>query len=183
MPFTLNTHYLADYTEKFRRHYKSIYESTQYSELIIDLNNYRPSDNDEETRGTVEQALQSLRGLGIPTTVPNLAKLLPPTPDEHALQVMAEVRAYYQGLSYKSSSLTHSDTTWRSCLQALHRHRPSRRGSHDSTRSRQRHSSSALRWSWSRRTERASNLRRTSTGAEHRCRPPCRSSNSARPSF
>jgi hypothetical protein len=187
MPFTLNTHYLADYTEKFRRYYKSVYESNQESDVLIDLHNYKPSENDKETQDMVDQALDSLRDLGIHTTVPSLAKLLPPTPDEHALQVMAEVRAYYQGLSYNLLSLRTPDSLWcrvaHSRLQTLHRYRASRRGSHDSTRSRQRHPSSALRWSRSRRTEWASNVCRASPGAEHSCRPSYRPSNPARSPF
>ena len=106
-PFSLNIHYLTDYKYKFLAHYKGLRKKDQKAELMDTIESYRPStsQNNFSRARTVEpqetgiaKVLSGLAEMGLPGIKPeDIAKLLPPDKMEHALVIMADVRAYFQG--------------------------------------------------------------------------------------
>ncbi|SJL13186.1 uncharacterized protein ARMOST_16625 [Armillaria ostoyae] len=91
-PYTLNTHYLSDYTEKFLAHYKGARRQQDRETLMSTLEN--PSDD-------VNMILSGLKNVGIHgVNGPDLVKLLPADHMEASLKIMADVRAYFQ-VAYK----------------------------------------------------------------------------------
>ena len=102
-PYSLNTHYYADYRSKFLAHYKGSRESDEYSDLMktirtssaqISRNLPYPSSNPTG----VAKALAGLAEMGMSGVKPeDLSKLFPPDKMEPALMIMADVRAYFQG--------------------------------------------------------------------------------------
>jgi len=105
MPFSLNTHYLADYKDKFLAHYKGAREKYDRGALIdvIDKCNKKPrksskTDWPESEPTGIDKVLAGLAEMGISGVKPeDLPKLLPPDRMEPALLIMADVRAYFQG--------------------------------------------------------------------------------------
>ncbi|KAG8796640.1 hypothetical protein FRC12_013632 [Ceratobasidium sp. 428] len=113
LPFTLNSHYYLDYRDKFLAHYK-FYQGEQ-NEQIRRLRN-PPSNTSsfpqqgqnafaftaqrEQPVDHVEEALKNLRLAGLHGLKrEDIVKLLPADfSQEAALEIMASVRAYYQGL-------------------------------------------------------------------------------------
>ncbi|KAH0828920.1 P-loop containing nucleoside triphosphate hydrolase protein [Lanmaoa asiatica] len=91
-PTTLNTHYYADYKDKFLAHYKA---SRDKNDLVVKLEQNRRSHE-----GSINKVLSGLNEIGISAQVTDLPKLLPPDPMEAALNIMASVRAYFQ-VAYK----------------------------------------------------------------------------------
>lgn len=106
-PRTLNGHYYSDYRDKFLAHYRALRHSETHGSFLKNLRSYNSkssktlsSDFGTHTRdalaGLAEMGLDGLRA-------PDLAKLLPTDPYEPALNIMASVRAYFQGASCLSS--------------------------------------------------------------------------------
>ena len=106
-PFSLNTHYLSDYKSKFLAHYKGSREKYEDSDLSNLISEYVPN---VPLRGKNQQQMQ-LPATGIAKIMAGFAeigmhgikpqdlpKLLPPDRMEPALTIMADVRAYFQGL-------------------------------------------------------------------------------------
>lgn len=111
-PFSLNTHYLADYKAKFLAYYKGAREQDRNADLSAAIKTFSPSssgssvwrkarNNHEESSPTgIAKILAGLSEVGIHGVRPDdLAKLLPPDRMEPALVIMADVRAYFQGTS------------------------------------------------------------------------------------
>lgn len=108
-PFTLNTHYLADYKDKFLSYYKGARAKDENSQLLAAIQNYSPAapSNPYRFNGPapstpaptgVAKVLSGLVEIGIVGVKPEeLPKLLPPDQMEPALNIMADVRAYFQG--------------------------------------------------------------------------------------
>ena len=101
-PFTLNTHYLSDYKDKFLAYYKGSREN--YTQ--VDLNNSIQSytyDSSNASQGSyqptgIAKILAGLAEVGLYGVKPeDLPKLLPSDSMEPALMIMADVRAYFQG--------------------------------------------------------------------------------------
>ncbi|PBK85318.1 hypothetical protein ARMGADRAFT_1055445 [Armillaria gallica] len=93
-PYTLNTHYLSDYTEKFLAYYKRERGKQEHGGLASEL---------ESTCdfSTVNSILSGLSAIGIHGVEgADLAKLLPADSMEASLKIMADVRAYFQ-VAYK----------------------------------------------------------------------------------
>ncbi|KAG6887851.1 hypothetical protein C0995_012216 [Termitomyces sp. Mi166 len=112
-PFSLNTHYLADYKEKFLTHYRTAREKDRNPKLTTAIEEYRraPSPpafyfkNSSKVESPVPtgiaKVLASLVEMGIVGVTPEaLAKLIEPDGMEPALVIMADVRAYFQ-VAYK----------------------------------------------------------------------------------
>ncbi|KAL0958272.1 hypothetical protein HGRIS_000424 [Hohenbuehelia grisea] len=109
-PFTLNTHYLTSYKDKFLSHYKAARQAKTDSALLETINNYRPSQTQASTRNKnyehvepsgVARVLLGLTEIGFNgVRAADLPKLLPVDELEPALNIMAEVRAYFQ-VAYK----------------------------------------------------------------------------------
>ena len=115
-PFSLNTHYLADYRAKYLAHFKGSREQQDNMDLIkyIDAHNLpppppppaifsteatiKPVDPFDFFQPSVKSALASLAAIGLTgVKAEDLPKLLPPDRMEPALVIMADVRAYFQG--------------------------------------------------------------------------------------
>lgn len=96
-PFTRNDHYFADYREKFLTHYKAVRRQDSNS-FIAQLDNGQSS-GDEAFRQTLSTAMASIQSLGFHDFKPaDIPRLLPPDPCEAAIEIMADVRAYFQGV-------------------------------------------------------------------------------------
>jgi hypothetical protein len=96
-PFSLNTHYLADYRDKFMAYYKGAREQDRNANLMSAIRGYSPHEPREGQDG-VTKVLAALAEMGIHGVKPGeLAKLIPPDGMEPALVIMADVRAYFQG--------------------------------------------------------------------------------------
>ncbi|CAA7260359.1 unnamed protein product [Cyclocybe aegerita] len=101
-PFSLNTHYLTAYREKFMAYYKG--ERLRYDQtgLMTALSRTAStSSSPQDTPSVLSQIMSNLAALGISGLAPeDLKKLLPADDMEPALGIMADVRAYFQ-VAYK----------------------------------------------------------------------------------
>ena len=117
LPFSLNTHYLADYKSKFFAYYKGSREEYNRADLMNAIRDYEGStpaptlttSGRSTTKNpvvTVEptgiaKILTGLAEIGVNGVKPeDLAKLLPPDRMEPALTIMADIRAYFQGANF-----------------------------------------------------------------------------------
>ncbi|KAF9020772.1 hypothetical protein BDZ89DRAFT_261853 [Hymenopellis radicata] len=92
-PYTLNTHYLGDYKHKFLNDYKTQRQQTEHSSVATVLAS--------NTNGDVSTILTYCARIGISgVKAADLGGLLPHDEMEHALEIMADVRAYFQ-VAYK----------------------------------------------------------------------------------
>ncbi|KAK0224295.1 P-loop containing nucleoside triphosphate hydrolase protein [Armillaria fumosa] len=111
LPFTLNTHYLSDYTDKFLAHYKGLRQRQEHEPVSKSLTHYTPQTplppgntpkrsvlNNPST--SISEVLAGLSSIGIHVKASDLAKLLPPDEMEDAVKIMADVRGYFQ-VAYK----------------------------------------------------------------------------------
>ena len=92
-PFTMNYHYYAEYRSKFLNHYKSdrLRSKSSFIRNLEDGNNSGMVD-------AINETISSLARLGLHSVdASSLASLLPPDPMEPAIEIMADVRAYFQG--------------------------------------------------------------------------------------
>jgi hypothetical protein len=91
-PLTLNEHYLADYKTKFLSNYKTAREKAQNPVLAAAIEGYRLAPSG------ISQILSGLAALGLnDINADDLVKLLPPDRMDPALNIMSDVRAYFQG--------------------------------------------------------------------------------------
>lgn len=121
IPFSLNTHYLADYRSKFLSHFRAAREKYERADIVKAIKEYTTSSPVFSTATTssgrgrevtstpqptgVAKVLAGLAEMGMSgVTAYDLPKLLPPDPMEPALAIMADVRAYFQGLSSRLPS-------------------------------------------------------------------------------
>ncbi len=111
-PYTLNTHYLGDYKHKFLNHYKTQRQQTAHSSVATALARYVPPVSQfmrggrrrtigiysKPTNEDVSAILAGCTRIGISgVKAADLGALLPHDEMEHALEIMADVRAYFQG--------------------------------------------------------------------------------------
>jgi hypothetical protein len=90
-PFTMNAHYYMEYRSKFLAHYKDARMKAK--------SNFTRNLEDHNMGQAISETLISLTRLGLERVdAASLAKLLPPDPMEPAVEIMADVRAYFQGL-------------------------------------------------------------------------------------
>ncbi|KAF8176928.1 hypothetical protein BJ912DRAFT_1146717 [Pholiota molesta] len=104
MPFTLNTHYLADYKDKFLAYYKAARDQDYCADLKNAIQSMKISPMSAkkakvEATG-ITKILSGFAEIGMSVKPEDLGKLLPPDPMEPALVIMAEVRAYFR-VAYK----------------------------------------------------------------------------------
>ncbi|KAJ6565738.1 P-loop containing nucleoside triphosphate hydrolase protein [Mycena sp. CBHHK59/15] len=110
-PLTLNEHYLSDYKGKFLSYYKGAREKAQNPILAQAIANYGPdvatSVQQYDIRGSpiplggIALVLSSLSAIGLTgIKAEDLVKLLPPDRMDPALNIMSDVRAYFQ-VAYK----------------------------------------------------------------------------------
>ena len=109
VPTTLNTHYFSDYKDKFLTQYRawrndsdllSKLKRSETTATILQLSqglSRAPIAHQDSYQSVVNKVLSGLSEIGISVKATELAKLLPPDPMEPALNIMASVRAYFQG--------------------------------------------------------------------------------------
>ncbi|RDB20697.1 Interferon-induced GTP-binding protein Mx [Hypsizygus marmoreus] len=105
-PFSLNTHYLTDYRDKFLAYYKGAREKDRNAVLAKAISAYSTSarttfgESSPQPTG-MAKVLAGLVEIGVVGTKPaDIAKVLPADEMEPALKIMADVRAYFQ-VAYK----------------------------------------------------------------------------------
>ena len=121
-PFTMNVHYYEEYRSKFLVHYKKG-RLRDKSNVIQNLEN----NTDTSIMNAVNESISSLAKLGLHSVdASSLAALLPPDLMESGIEIMADVRAYFQGRApcFSSRSCASWLIPWYSCIQALCRQRP-----------------------------------------------------------
>jgi hypothetical protein len=93
-PFTTNEHYYREYQSAFLAYYKDARLKTK-SNFFSNLDERRSQD---VTRA-MNEAVSSLTRMGLQgIKASSLAKLLPADPMEPAIEIMADVRAYFQSM-------------------------------------------------------------------------------------
>ncbi|KAG8829739.1 hypothetical protein FRC17_006131, partial [Serendipita sp. 399] len=93
-PFTINEHYLQDYKTKYMHRYKAARQQHVAQEGPLQQLMSGGMDNSESLRN----ALFHLSELGLgDLNAQKLLRLLPQDPADAMIEIMAEVRAYYQG--------------------------------------------------------------------------------------
>ncbi|KAG9123954.1 hypothetical protein FRC07_013378 [Ceratobasidium sp. 392] len=97
--FTTNVHYLADYKEKFAGYYMSVRKAQQGEDKFV-KGLMEGLGVDTDFSRSMAEVLANLSKMGVSTEPSNLAKLLGSDPNEDVIDIMAEVRAYYQ-VAYK----------------------------------------------------------------------------------
>lgn len=104
--FSLNTHYLSDYKSKFLAYYRGARRKSNHADIMNTINTYTPppSPSTSNSRHNAPQSygiskvLSGLTEMGFTGVQANdLAKLLKTDNMEPALDIMADVRAYFQG--------------------------------------------------------------------------------------
>ena len=136
-PFTLNTHYLQDYTDKFMSYYKSARQSQSNEGLMAKIREHaKPSaaSSSVPVRGArqpylinagvgydvpsgIEKILAGAVEVGITgTKAEDVARLLAPDAMEPALHIMADVRAYFQSASTSLFCLAFAHRSIRNAL-------------------------------------------------------------------
>jgi hypothetical protein len=94
-PFTMNEHYFGEYRSKFLAYYKEARLKAK-SQFIRNLENR----DDGDMMAAMSETLCSLTRMGLDQADASLlANLLPPDPMDPAIEIMADVRAYFQGSS------------------------------------------------------------------------------------
>lgn len=96
VPYTQNEHYFFAYRTKLIGRYKTLLRKSRGEADIISL--LEQHDSRSSRSSNVDQIISYLSGLGIGGIhAEDLAKLLPEDPMGPAVEIMAEVRAYFQG--------------------------------------------------------------------------------------
>jgi hypothetical protein len=93
-PFTMNDHYFMDYRSKFLAYYKDARLRAK-SQFIRNLEN----SDDGDMVDAISETICSLTRIGLQAKASSLANLLPADPMDPAIEIMADVRAYFQGSS------------------------------------------------------------------------------------
>jgi hypothetical protein len=107
-PFSLNTHYLSDYKNKFLAHYKGTREKYERLDIMSTIQSYNSSVSSNASFGSrststtqptgIAKIMAGLAEIGMSGVKPgDLPRLFPSDTMEPALVIMAEVRAYFQG--------------------------------------------------------------------------------------
>ena len=96
-PTTSNEHYLSDYKAKYLARYRAERKMHSGSGANESLRNFMNGTYDHS--GNFGNAISHLQQMGFPSDLKkeDFLRLLKPDTSEEALDIMAEVRAYYQG--------------------------------------------------------------------------------------
>ena len=96
-PTTVNEHYLSDYKSKYLARYRAERKSHQGSGVNHTLRSF--INGAYAHNSNFSNACSHLQSLGFPSdlTREDFLRLLKPDASDEALDIMAEVRAYYQG--------------------------------------------------------------------------------------
>ncbi|KAF7317274.1 hypothetical protein HMN09_00462700 [Mycena chlorophos] len=101
-PLTLNDHYLSDYRTKYLARYRAAREKATNRKFATQLQNHRPYEDDGySSPTTIDEILGKFASMGLSgLKAEDFAKLLPQDRMAPALEIMADVRAYFQ-VAYK----------------------------------------------------------------------------------
>ncbi|KAH6910212.1 P-loop containing nucleoside triphosphate hydrolase protein [Coprinopsis sp. MPI-PUGE-AT-0042] len=109
-PFTLNTHYLADYRDQFISFYKAAREKETRGTISTQVDDYNRARKNFSLQGLkdpnlnptgISRVLLGLTEIGLEgVKAKDICKLLPEDQMEPAIRIMADVRAYFQ-VAYK----------------------------------------------------------------------------------
>ena len=104
-PRTLNDHYFRDYRDKFLAYYRG--HRSQYNNIpLLQKLKKHTSNGSSEFDENVRNILAAFSALDVHDVQPtDLAKVLPSDPYEAAINIMASVRAYFQGMSPSANGL------------------------------------------------------------------------------
>jgi hypothetical protein len=93
-PVTVNEHYLADYKRKFQGRYKAARQiHVKHTPELQTLVN-----GGYQNTSYMHNVVTNLGAMGLPgVKKDDLLHLIPADPADGAIEIMAEVRAYYQG--------------------------------------------------------------------------------------
>jgi hypothetical protein len=95
--FTLNEHYFSDYKGKFLAYYRGARRWGENSSFMHMLQ----TTNGHAANTPISRIINAYHELGINgVSAADLPKILEADPDEPALEIMADVRAYFQGDAY-----------------------------------------------------------------------------------
>ena len=130
VPTTLNTHYFSDYKDKFLALYRAwridtdLLSKLKQVETPATVPQASPgfSRAHQDPYQSVNKVLSGLSEIGISVKATELAKLLPPDPMEPALNIMASIRAYFQGGFSVSCIVLLTKTVVFSRLQTIRGH-------------------------------------------------------------
>jgi hypothetical protein len=101
-PFSLSIHYLIDYRDKFLAYYKAGRDQDRGGRLMSAIQSYSASPHGFSNQTGIGRVLTGLSEAGIQgVRAEDLAKLIPPDGMEPAFVIMADVRAYFEGMLYK----------------------------------------------------------------------------------
>lgn len=99
-PFSLNTHYLSDYKSKFLTFYRGVRNKGNHKDVMSQIDTYTSPKNSSSSYG-ISKVMSGLAEIGlIGVQARDLAKLFKIDDMEPALEIMADVRAYFQGASF-----------------------------------------------------------------------------------
>jgi hypothetical protein len=94
-PTTVNEHYFSDYKRKFQARYKAARQI--HVKHTPDLQTL--VDGGFQNTSYMRNAVANLSSMGLPgVEKDDLLRLIPADPADDAIEIMAEVRAYYQGM-------------------------------------------------------------------------------------
>jgi hypothetical protein len=96
-PSTVNEHYLSDYKSKYLARYRAERKAHSGSGVNGDLRTFINGGFDRSS--SFRDTISYLQAMGFPSDLKreDFLRLLKPDTSEEALDIMAEVRAYYQG--------------------------------------------------------------------------------------
>lgn len=95
----MNTHYFASYKDKFTTYYKAARKERKgESAFVRELG--KGLDAGTAFSEHLADAIASLAQLGLSIKPEEIGKLIQPDMDEDVIDIMAEVRAYYQGTEF-----------------------------------------------------------------------------------
>ncbi|KAF8733469.1 hypothetical protein RHS02_07334, partial [Rhizoctonia solani] len=97
--FTTNTHYFASYKEKFITYYKAVRKDRRGENSLVQGLTQGLNANTDFSKSMAE-AIAHLTKMGLTVQPVDLGKLIQPEAEDELIDIMAEVRAYYQ-VAYK----------------------------------------------------------------------------------
>ncbi|KAJ7057470.1 P-loop containing nucleoside triphosphate hydrolase protein [Mycena amicta] len=99
-PMTLNEHYLADYRQKYLARYRAAREKASNNAFATQIENHQPP-SPLASPSTIDSILGQFASIGLSgLKAEDFARLLPTDKMGPALEIMADVRAYFQ-VAYK----------------------------------------------------------------------------------
>jgi hypothetical protein len=95
-PFTLNEHHYLDYCQKFASHYRGWRQKDSNPTFLSCIRQFA-SKKQTHTDGPISRIMSALAEMNVSPTPMQLVSLLPADPMDPAINIMASVRAYFQG--------------------------------------------------------------------------------------